>query len=500
MTTFLGIDVGTSALKAILIDESGAVRAVAESSYDLLTPAPRHAEQRPDDWWTAAQDAIGRILADHDASEVAAIGLTGQMHGMVLLDDAGRPLRNAILWNDQRTDRECTAMHERVGRDRVIAITGKPVATGFTAPKILWVAEHEPAIFNAAHSLLLPKDYVRFRLSGTHAIDAADASGTSLLDITTRDWSNEIIETLGIPRAWLPEVHEGPDVCAHVSAEAAAATGLIAGTPIVAGAGDQAAGAIGCGIVRPGPLSVALGTSGVVFAATDGPVIDPEGRMHAYCHAVPGACHVMGVMLSAGGSLRWFRDTMANDLVAAATERGVDPYELILDEALAVEPGCEGLSFLPYLTGERCPYDDPHARGAFVGLTLRHNRAALGRAVIEGITFGLRDALDLARGMGIEATTARVSGGGARSTAWRQLMADVFELPICTVNASEGAAFGAAILGAVGAGAWPDVAAACDAIIIESAPATPADSAAYSEARERFRSLYPALHGAVGAG
>jgi len=383
---------------------------------------------------------------------VTAIGLTGQMHGLVLLDDAGEPLRPAILWNDQRTAAECDEIRARVGRERLIALTGNDALTGFTAPKLLWVRRHEPEVYASARHILLPKDYVRYRLTDTYALDKADGSGTILFDLRARDWSPEMLAALDIPPAWLPRTYEGTEITGAVSVEAAAATGLLAGTPVVAGGGDQAAQAVGVGAVRPGTVALTLGTSGVVFAPADAPLIEPEGRLHAFCHAVPGRWHLMGVMLSAAGSLQWYRDTLAPGV----------PFDALAAEAEEAPPGSEGLLFLPYLTGERTPHPDPLARGAWVGLTSRHRRAHLTRALLEGVAFGLRDGFALLREAGLGAAgEVRVSGGGARSRLWRQILASVPVVELVSVVAGEGAAYGAALLAGVGAGAWLDVDAAC---------------------------------------
>ncbi len=496
MSLFLGIDVGTAGSKALLIDADGAVRANVTTEYPLLTPKPLWSEQDPHAWWGATVSSISKVLqrAEVEPRDVSAIGLTGQMHGLVLLDAHGEVLRPAILWNDQRTAAECAAIHQRAGLDRVVKITGKPALTGFTAPKILWVRKHEPEIYASAATMLLPKDYLRFRLSGVFAGDVADASGTSLFDVNARAWSEELIEALDVPGTWLPDIHESPEVCASVSPEAASATGLLAGTPIVAGAGDQAAEAVGCGIVEEGAVSVTLGTSGVVFAATDECRLDEAGRLHAYCHAVPGMWHQMGVMLSAGGSFRWYRDTLGTEQVAQAKARNVDPYTVLIEQAATAPAGCEGLLFLPYLTGERTPHPDPNARGAFIGLTLRHTPAHLTRAVMEGVIFGLRDALELARELGINVSSVRVSGGGARSAFWRQMMADVFRAQVVTVNVTQGAAYGAAILAAVGVGAYPTVQRACASIVCEGEATTPGeDASVYEQFYPRYRALYPKL-------
>ena len=495
---FLGIDIGTSGCKALLLDRTGSVRGVATSEYPLSTPRPLWAEQNPHDWWQGACSAIrgATAIAKASGGDVVCIGLTGQMHGLVLLDAKGEPLRPAILWNDQRTSAECEEIHSRVkgGRERVIAITGKPALPSFTSPKVLWVRKHEPEIHHRAAHLLLPKDYVRLRLTGTHAIDVADGSGTGLLDVMRRTWSDEITDALEIPTTWLPQVFESPAICAKVHAAGASATGLREGTPVVAGAGDQAAEAVGLGAVRDGEVSVAIGTSGVVFVSFNSPRIDPKGRLHAYCHAFAGGWHMMGVMLSAGGSLRWYRDTLGGEERIEAAKRGVDPYEIITQQAATAPAGCEGLIFLPYLTGERTPHADPFARGAFIGLTLRHGKAHMARAIIEGVSYGLLDCLNLVRDLGLQVRSVRVSGGGARSAFWRQMLADVLNADVATVNATQGAAMGAAILASVGADAYSSVDAACAALVHETARTAPGASAAiYSSYAERYRSLYQSL-------
>ena len=481
----LGIDVGTGGCKALLVDTEGNVVADAMTAYPLSTPKPLWSEQDPEHWWQATIASIKGVLgeANAESGRVAGVGLTGQMHGLVLLDDAGRVLRPAILWNDQRCAAECDEIHKRLGRETVIARTGKPALAGFTAPKILWVRAHEPEVFSAATAMLLPKDFVRYRLTGRKLSDVADASGTSLLDVGARRWSDEIVDTLDIPRAWLPEITESPVASSVLDAGGAAASGLLEGTPVVAGAGDQAAEAIGCGIVDDGAVSVTIGTSGVVFAATKGMTPDPAGLLHAYCHAAPGLWHVMGVMLSAGGSLRWYRDTI-----------GGEPYDKLTADAATVPAGCEGLLFLPYLTGERTPHADPLARGAFVGLTLRHDKPHLTRAVLEGVTFGLKDSLELVRELGVDVSRVRISGGGARSTMWRQLMADIFDLEVVTVNVTQGAAFGAALLAGAGTGVWPGVADAARSVVRETLTVSPGpDAAVYQDCYLRYRELYPAL-------
>ncbi len=456
MSYTIGIDSSTTATKAVVVDGDGVVVATGAAEYDYETPRPQWSEQDPDLWINATSVAVRAALeaAGLTGDAVAAIGLTGQMHGLVLLDASERPLRPAILWNDQRTQAECDEMRGRVGKARLIAITGNDALTGFTAPKILWVHNHEPDLYARARRILLPKDYVRLFLTGEHATDRAGGAGTQLFDLAARDWSAELLDLLEIEPGLLPPTFEGPAVTGEVSASAAAATGLEPGTPVVAGGGDQAANAVGTGVVDPGSMALSLGTSGVVFAATHRPDYEPEGRVHAFCHAVPGRWHMMGVMLSAAGSLRWFRDTLAPDV----------PFAQLVAEAESVPPGSDGLLFLPYLTGERTPHPDPLARGAFIGLTVRHTRAHLTRAVLEGVAFGLRDGLDLMRAAGLEHVEAiRASGGGTRSNLWRKMLADVLEADIVSVNTVEGAAYGAAVLAAVGAGSFDSVADATSA-------------------------------------
>ncbi len=487
MSYYIGVDASTTATKALLMDAGGQVLAVASSEYGYDTPRPLWAEQQPDLWWQATAASIRRVLAAAgvDPAGVAGVGLTGQMHGLVLLDAAGGVLRPAILWNDQRTAAECDQIRALLGRERFIDITGNDALAGFTAPKILWVKNHEPELFARVRHILLPKDYVRFKLTGGYALDKADGAGTVLFDLRRRDWSPEVVAALGIDPAWLPPTFEGTAVTGQVTPEAAAATGLRPGTPVVAGGGDQAAAAVGTGAVVEGVVSLSLGTSGVVFAAVDRPIVEPEGRLHAFCHAVPGKWHLMGVMLSAAGSLRWYRDTLAP---------GVD-FDALLAPAADVAPGSEGLLFLPYLTGERTPYPDPLARGAFVGLTVRHTRAHLTRAVLEGVALGLRDSFELMKAAGLAGISqVRVTGGGARSALWRQILADVLDAELVTVGGGEGAAYGAALLAATGLGAFPDVQAACAATVRLTSSTRPGPAgAAYREIYPLYRGLYPAL-------
>jgi xylulokinase len=471
MRALIGLDVGTTAVKALAVGDDGSILARSEVSYPLSTPRPGWAEQDPGDWWRATEQALAELGVD----EPAGIGLSGQMHGLVALDSADRVIRPAILWNDGRTAAECAEIEEKVGLDNLIARTGNRALTGFTAPKLLWMRRHEPENYGRIARIMLPKDYVRLRLCGEHAIDVADASGTLLLDVARRRWSDEVLDTLELDAAWLPRLLESPEVSGETPD----------GVPVAAGAGDQAAGALGVGVDRPGPLSIALGTSGVVFAALPAFAADERARVHAFCHAVPGGWHAMGVMLSAAGSLQWLRDVAAPGVA----------FDTLVGEAERWEPGVEGLTFLPYLAGERTPHADPDARGSFTGLSLRHDRGALTRAVLEGVAYGLRDSLDLLRGVGVTPERGRVSGGGARSELWLRIIASVLDLPLERPVVEEGAAYGAALLGGVAGGVWPDTAAAVAASVevrgdIEPDPAW---VAAYEEGRERFRALYPAL-------
>jgi xylulokinase len=485
---FLGIDVSTTGAKALLIDEKGRVAASATTALTLQTPKPLWSEQDPHEWWKGTAASIRKALSDAGAGggDVAAVGLTGQMHGLVLLDGQRNVLRPAILWNDQRTGAECAEIERRVGRPQLIREVGNVALTGFTAPKILWVRNHEPAVYAKARLVLLPKDYVRLRLTGEAAMDKADGSGTILFELKARTWSRLVLERLEIPAEWLPPTFEGPEVTGKVTAAAAGETGLAAGTPVMAGGGDQSAGAVGAGAVRPGVVSLTLGTSGVVFATTDAPLIEPEGRLHAFCHAVPGRWHFMGVTLSAAGSLQWYHDTLTPK----------ESFGDVVGEAEETPAGSDGLFFMPYLSGERTPYPDPLARGSFVGLTVRHRRAHLTRAVLEGVAYSMKDCFSLLQGAGLGAVSeVRIAGGGAKGPLWRRIVASALGLPMVTVNSTEGAAYGAALLGAVGGGAWPSVEAACDATIAVTGRDEPvADwSEAYEALYPRYRELYGVL-------
>jgi xylulokinase len=494
----LGIDLGTSGVKALLIHEDGSTLASATVEYPLSTPRPLWSEQDPADWWQGTCAAIRAVMdkAGVPASAVRAIGLSGQMHGLTLLDRAGKVLRPAILWNDQRTGPQCDEITRLAGgKQRVLDLTANVVLPGFTAPKILWVRENEPEVYAQVAHVLLPKDYIRYRMSGEFATEVSDASGMSVFDVRARTWSDEMLRALDIPREWMPRCAESHEVTAHLAESGAQEMGLVAGTPIVGGGGDNAAGAVGNGVVREGIVSASLGTSGVVFATSEKFVMEPEGKLHAFCHALPDTWHVMGVMLSAGGSLRWHRD------VVSAGRAGNQPieYDDLMNDVASVPPGAEGLVFLPYLTGERCPYPDPLARGAFVGLTLRHTQAHLTRAVVEGVTYGLADSLRLIRDLGIRIDEVRALGGGARSPIWRQMLADVFQTEITLINSSEGGAFGVALLAGVGVGVWANTREACDATLKVTARVQPtADRAVlerYAETYARYRELYPALAG-----
>ncbi len=487
MRYVLGIDVSTTATKAVLFDAAGTVAAVGSTHYDFATPRPLWSEQDPGLWWDGAARSIEIALQTAGAGgpDVAAVGLTGQMHGLVLLDAAGEVLRPAILWNDQRTAGECDQIRTAVGRERLISITGNDALTGFTAPKILWVRNHEPDVFARVATVLLPKDYVRVKLTGERATDRAGASGTILFDLAARDWSPSLLDLLDLDRDLFPPTFEGPAVTGTVTRAAAAATGLRAGTPVVAGGGDQAANGVGLGVVDPGTLALSLGTSGVVFAATDRPRIDSDGRLHAFCHAVPERWHLMGVMLSAAGSLRWFRDVAAAHL----------DYSQLDEAAVAVPAGSDGLFFLPYLSGERTPHPDPHARGAFVGLTVRHGTGHLVRAVMEGVAYGLRDGLELIKASGAGGVDEiRASGGGTRSRLWCQVLADTLGGVVRIPSTSEGAAQGAAMLAAIGAGWFDDARTAASTWVQLDTVATPGpDAARYEAGYGVYRELYPAL-------
>lgn len=458
MKYLMGIDISTTGAKALLANEQGKVIATKSNEIPLSTPKPLWSEQDPADWWNGIVKSIQELLQDTgiDSHDIAAIGLTGQMHGLTMLDAKGDVIRPAILWNDQRTGKQCNDIHEIIGKDKFLQTTGNVALTGFTAPKILWVKENEPESYDHCEHVLLPKDYVRFKLTGEYASDRAGGSGTVLFELKERDWSTDLVDTLEIPASWLPKTYEGTEITGTISAKAAKVTGLAEGTPVVGGGGDQAAGAVGMGAVAPGIVSLTLGTSGVIFATTDGPFIEKNGRLHSFCHAMPGRWHLMGVMLSAAGSLKWYHDNLSPD----------SSYDEFLADAENIPAGSEGLFFLPYLTGERTPYPDPLARGGFIGLTIRHTIPHMTRAVLEGVAFGLRDSFELMKKAGLsDIKQVRVSGGGAKSPIWRQILADVLNAELVTVNTTEGGAFGAALCAGVGAGIWQDIDQACEATI-----------------------------------
>jgi xylulokinase len=484
----LGIDLSTTGSKALIIDDEGRVISSASTALSLSTPHALWSEQEPLDWWTATQSSIVRALSDANATgqTVSAIGLTGQMHGLVLLDEQGDVLRPAILWNDQRCGAECDDIRSRVGFERLVQVTGNDALTGFTAPKILWVERHEPEIYRRIRHILLPKDYIRYKLTGTLAMDKADGSGTMLFDLRKRTWAPEILDALGISAEWLPPTFEGHEVTGEVSSKAAELTGLQRGTPVVAGGGDQSAQAIGVGVVRPGTIAVTLGTSGVVFAVTESAQIEPNGRLHAFCHAAAGRWHLMGVMLSAAGSLQWYRDKFASDR----------EFEELVRGASDVPAGSKGLIFLPYLTGERTPHPDPLARGAWIGLTARHGPAHLVRSILEGVAFGLKDIFCLMKDARLgPIEQVRLSGGGVNSPLWRQILADTLEAELVTVNTTEGAALGAALLAGVGVGTWPDVDSACAQTISvkDRISPDPGSVEIYRSIHQQYQNLYPAL-------
>ncbi|MBO6575941.1 MAG: xylulokinase [Rhodothermales bacterium] len=483
----LGLDVSTTACKALLLHESERVLAVSASPHPLHTPQPLWSEQDPEDWWAASCLAIRGVLDQSgvDPGDVKAVGLTGQMHGLVLLDERGDVLRPAMLWNDQRASAECAEIREAVGLERLVAITGNDAFAGFSAPKLLWVRRHEPEVLARVRRVLLPKDYLRFRLTGRIATDLAGAGGTLFLDLTARNWSAELLRLLDVPGDWLPPVHEGPEVTGVVKADASRESGLPAGIPVVAGAGDQAAQAVGVGAVDPQTFALTIGTSGVVFAPSATPRTDPTGSVHAFPHALPGMWHLMGVMLSAGGSLAWYRDTLAADV----------PFAQLLEEAAGIPAGCEGLSFLPYLSGERTPHANPDATGAFVGLTRRHRRGHLTRAVLEGVAFGLRDNLDLLAKVGLDRPSQlRASGGAMKSPLWSQILADVLETDLVRMTDLEGGALGAALLAGPAGGLWPDVKSGVEQSVSTDSTVSPDSPGDYAEPLARFRALYPALH------
>lgn len=498
MAVFLGVDVGTSGTKTLAMQEDGTILASATEEYPLFSPHPGWSEQNPEDWWQATIKSIRKVLKTGKikAADVKGIGLSGQMHGSVFLNKKHEVIRPALLWNDQRTAAECAEIEQRAGgRKKLIKLVANPALTGFTAPKILWLRNHEPKHFDKTVQVLLPKDYIRFRLTGEFATEVSDASGTLLLDVKQRNWSRPLLSKLELDDSLLPDVYESEDVSGHLTADAAGLLGLSKGVAVVGGGGDQAAGAVGNGIVKKGVISATMGTSGVVFAHSDEVQIDPEGRVHTFCHAVRDKWHVMGVVLSAGGSLQWYRNQLCEQQVAEAKRKKVDPYELISAQAEQAPPGSEGLFFLPYLTGERTPHADPDARAAWIGLSLRHGRSHLGRAVMEGATYAMRDSLEIIKELDIPVREIRLSGGGARSPFWRQLQADIYGQKVVTINAEEGPAYGVALLAAAGTGAYKDVVEACSSTIrvVQSTSVNSKAKSIYNKAYPVFQGLYSSL-------
>ncbi len=498
-TKLLGIDVGTGGTRAVLIDERGRVIASATAEHKPISAPHRGwAEQDPDDWWAAACKAVPQCLAagKTSAEEIACVGLTGQMHGLVMLDADGKVLRPSLIWCDQRTEEECREITEKIGAKRLIELTANPALTGFTLPKIWWVQKHEPEIWKRVAKVMLPKDYVRFKLTGAHVIDVADASGTLIFDVVHRRWSQEMIAASGFSEAILPRVMESQEISGRVNAEGARACGVAAGVPVVAGAGDQAAGAVGMGIVQPGAVSATIGTSGVVFAATSRPEFDPRGRVHTFCHAVPQRWHVMGVTQAAGFSLRWFRDQFGvGPAAGGAADAARDPYDALLEEASRVPAGSDGVLWAPYLMGERTPHLDPNARAALVGLAATHTRGHVVRAILEGVAFSLRDTFTIFGELKLPVTSMRLGGGGARGGLWRQVQADVYGMPVDIVEAEEGPAYGAALLAGVGAGVWKSVDAACEAAVRVATSVKP-DAESVSVMNQQYAAyqrMYPAL-------
>ena len=486
MSVLVGLDVGTGGARAVAIDESGEIVAEASSEYPLHSPRPGWTEQDPADWWNGSKEVLRKVAADA-GGRVAGIGLTGQMHGSVFLDASDQVIRPALLWNDQRTHRQCEQITGAVGEERLISIAGNPALTGFQAPKIVWLREEEPENYGRISRVLLPKDYVRLQLTGEYATDASDAAGTLLLDILARDWSDEILDSLEIPQSWMPDVYEGPESTGILRESVAEELGLPQGIPVAAGGGDNAAAAVGTGIVGPGLVNSSVGTSGVLFVHASEFNPDPSGRLHAFCHAVPGAYHLMGVTLSAGGSLSWWRETLGGD------------YDELVEAASGTSPGSEGLIFLPYLSGERTPHLDPKARGVFFGLTTRHGAPHMTRAVMEGVIFSLRDSLEIMYGLGVPVEDVRATGGGARSDLWLQLQADIYATPVRRTVADEGPAYGAALLAGIASGTYADVEEATSVVRLreETTEPDPERTKIYEEHYEVYRSLYPATSSAM---
>ena len=502
MAYYMGIDIGTSGTRAIVIDAAGKLHGVGTALHTCQSPQPLWSEQSPDEWWRAVKIAVPAAVkaAGISPSDIKGVGLSGQMHGLVLLDKQHQVLRPAILWNDQRTAAECSEITERAGSAaKLLELVSNPALTGFTAPKILWVRKNEPRVFEQAVKALLPKDFIRFQLTGDFATEVSDASGTLLLDVTQRVWSKELLWKLDLDASLLPPCYEStvPSTQISVAASQELDGALVPGTPVVGGAGDCAAGAVGAGIVKRGVANVSIGTSGVVFVHADQPRTDPLGRAHTFCHAVPGKWHNMGVTLSAGGSLQWLKNTIGHPENAIANLTGGDPYDILVQEALTTKAGSDGLCFLPYLTGERTPHADPYATGSYIGITPRTTKGHIARATIEGVCYSLLECIEIFRSMDVPVSETRVTGGGAKNPFWKQTLADMFCQPTCSLAASEGAAFGVALLAAVGTGAFTSVEEACEATVKTCNVSTPndANSAEYARYYPIWKDLYNALKG-----
>ena len=497
MAYILGVDIGTSGTKTVLFCEDGSPVASATYEYPLYTPQNGYAEQDPHDWWNATVNGISDVIRQSGipASEIKGVGLSGQMHGLVMLDGDNKVIRNSIIWCDQRTGKEVVEITEKVGADRLIDITANPAITGFTAAKIMWIKNNEPENYEKCRHILLPKDYIRYMLTGEYATEVSDASGMQLLDIPKRCWSDEVLEKLGIDKALLPMVYESPEITGEISQRAAAATGLCPGTPVVGGAGDNAAAAVGTGVVEDGKAFTTIGSSGVVFAHTSDISIDKKGRVHTFCCAVPGCWHVMGVTQSAGLSLKWFRDNLCWGEMETAMNMGVDPYYLMDKAAMEVPIGANRLLYMPYLNGERTPHLDPNARGAFIGLSTVHKKRDMLRAVMEGVSYSLRDCVEVIREMNINVTDMMACGGGGTSPLWRQMLADLYGCPVKTTQNKEGPALGVALLAAVGAGVYSSVPEACRAVIAADKIQQPIaeNSEKYEKVYAMYRKLYPAM-------
>lgn len=495
MPYLLGLDVGTTGCKAAIFDERGQTVASHTEEYPLYHPQPGWAEQEPEEWWQGTIGAIQGLLrlGGVQSEEIAGIGISGQMHGAVLLDSQMQPVRRAIIWSDVRTTPQCREITSTVGAEQLVALTGNPALEGFTAPKVLWVREHEPENFERVRLLLLPKDYIRLRLTGEVAMEISDAAGTLLFDVRQGRWSEELLQLLGLPSSLLPEVKGSAEVCGTITSEVAAQTGLAKGTPVVGGGADNACGAVGTGVVQGGLVAISIGTSGTVLAFSEEPKIDPQGRVHTFNHSVPGAYYLMGVHQAAGFSLRWLRDTLA-----VKDAGGVRAYEVMTKEAAEVAPLSQGLVFLPYLQGERTPHMNAAARGVFFGLSGVHTRAHLTRAVLEGVSYSLRDSVEILREQAVPMEQMRITGGGAQSDEWMHILASVLGVPLVRTSATEGPAFGAALLAGAGVGVYPSIPEACAATIqpLETIKPDADLQARYSEGYALYRSLYPALKGA----